>query len=449
MVLAGMGAVPVAAALPRLALAQATPADAIIISLADLHSSYRQLARILTAVREIKASAGETPVAILINGDIFERGNVVALRSEAVADWAFLEALRAEAPVIVNLGNHETAILDDMSSFVERAEKAGITVISNLVDVRDGGFFAPVSTRLSLGGLEFAILGLAATNPFVYRKPARETLAFIDPVTFAAQNRAAVFGEGTVPVVMSHAGVTPDRDILKSIDKPSLVIGAHDHLVLDHAQDGTVYFHGGSWGRQLRVVRVAAEGPRFDVETIAIEPSIEPDAPLQAIIDAQLDAHLEDAERAVIVERGQPLDLASSILLAVEAVRAATDADVAMLGHTTFGQPLAAGPLTQYDFDAFVRFGGDIRVAELSGETLTGILKLANQHQAASLDERTGDFVYANALDIDPAATYRLAVNGWTATNQQSYLGTSDLEFVAVDGLELKQIVRDALAAGA
>lgn len=449
MVLAGMGAVPVAAALPKAAWTQAGPADAIIVSLADLHSSYRQLARIVTAVRGIKAAAGDTPVAILINGDIFERGNVVALRSEAVADWAFLEALRAEAPVVVNLGNHETAILDDMAMFVERAERAGISVIGNLVDVRDGGFFAPVSTRLTLGTLDFAILGLAATNPFVYRQPARDTLAFIDPVTFAAQNRAAVFGEGTIPVVMSHAGVTPDRDILKAIDKPSLFIGGHDHLVLDHAQEGTVYFHGGSWGQQMRVVRVAAEGPRFEVETVAIDPSIEADASLQAIVDAQMDAHLEDAERAVIVERGQPLDLASSILLAVEAVRAAADADVAMLGHTTFGQPLAAGPLTQYDFDAFVRFGGDIRAAEISGETLAGILKLANQHRAASLDERTGDFVYADAPDIDPAATYRLAVNGWTATNQKSYLGTDDLEFTVVDGLELKQIVRDALAGGA
>lgn len=57
--------------------------------------------------------------------------------------------------------------------------------------------------------------------------------------------------------------------------------------------------------------------------------------------------------------------------------------------------------------------------------------------------------MYADAPDIDPAATYRLAVNGWTATNQKSYLGTDDLEFTVVDGLELKQIVRDALAGGA
>lgn len=450
MVLAAMGTIPASVALSRMAFAQgAASADAIIVSLADLHSSYGQLPRILTAIREIKAASPDTSLAILINGDIFERGNVVAVRSDAVADWAFLEALRAEAPVVVNLGNHETAVLDDMAEFVANANDAGITVIGNLVDARSGNFFAPVSTKLELGEVSLAILGLAATNPFVYREPARSTLAFIDPVTFAAQNRKAVFGETDIPVLLSHAGVTPDREILKSIDRPTIFVGAHDHLTLDHEQDGTCYFHGGSWGNQLRLVRVYAEGPHFEVETIAIDPSIEPEPALKAVIDAQLDAHLEAAEREVITERAEALDLPSSILLAVEAVREAADADIAMLGHTTFGQALAAGPLTQYDFDAFVRFGGDIRVAEVSGETLTGILRLANQHQAATLDERTGDFVYANALDLDPAATYRLAVNGWTAQNQQSYLGTTDLEFSPVEGLELKEIVRDALAAGA
>lgn len=449
MVLAAMGAVPVTIGLQRYALAQeSASADAVVVSLADLHSSYRQLPRILTAIRQVKAASPDTPMAIFINGDIFERGNVVALRSQAVADWAFLEALVAEAPVVVNIGNHETAIVDDLAEFVAAAGNVGITVIGNLMDNRTGTFFAPISTSLELGDTTLSLLGIAATNPFVYREPVRDTLIFVDPVHFAADNKA-VLAEGDVPVILSHAGVTADRDILKGIEQPTLVIGAHDHLSLEHEQGGTSYFHGGSWGSEIRVVRISKDGPRFEVETVAIDPSIEEDAALKANIDEQLATHLQDAEREVIVERAEALDLASSILVATEAVREAADADIAMLGHTTFGQALPAGPLTQYDFDAFVRFGGDIRVAEVDGATLEGIMRLANQHQAASLDERTGDFVYAREIDIDPAATYRLATNGWTAQNQEAYLGTTDLEFVPVEGLELKQIVRDALAAGA
>ena len=449
LVLASMGAVPAGLALSRVAFAQTEAAAVHLVSLADLHSSYRQLPRILTAVRDIKAASPETPLAIIINGDIFERGNVVALRSEAIADWTFLEALAAEAPVIVNIGNHETAIVDDLADFISRAEGLGITVIGNLVDSRTGDFFVPVSTHLELDGLKIGLLGLSVTNPFVYREVIRPTLAFIDPITFAKQNLATVFADVDVPVIVSHAGVTPDKEILGALDRPTLVIGAHDHLSFDHEQGESRYFHGGSWGSEIKLVRVHANGPRFDIETISVDPSIEEDEALAALVSKQLETHLQAEEREVIVTRENALDLPSSILLAVEALREAADADIAMLGHTTFGQGLPEGPLTKYDFDAFVRFGGDIRIAEVSGETLTAILKLANQHQAASLDERTGDFVYANAIELTPDAKYRLAVNGWTAMNQQSYLGTSDLEFTKVEGLELKEIVRQALAKGA
>lgn len=449
LVLKALAAVPLAAMAPKLAFG-AREADAVIVSLADLHSPYRQLPRILTAIREAKSAAPEGGFAVLINGDIFERGNVVALRSGGAADWRFLETLVAEAPVVLNLGNHETALVDDMGVFVARARNAGVSVIGNLVDARTGGFFAPVSTRLELGRLKLAMLGLAPTNPFVYREPVRKTLAFLDPVSFASQNHAALLSGADVAILMSHAGVMADRAILSSLKGPMLVIGGHDHLRLDHSAGDATYFHGGSWGNEIRVVRIrAGEKPSFEVETVEINPAIEADPTLQAAIRAELDTHLTEEDRAVITTRASALDLASSILFAVEAVREAAGADIAMLGHTTFGQGLPEGELTQYDFDAFVRFGGDIRVVELTGERLSAILTRANQHEAATLEERTGDFVYANELAIDPRATYRLAVNGWTAQNQAAYLGTDDLDFRQVEGLELKAIVRKALAGGA
>ncbi len=170
------------------------------------------------------------------------------------------------------------------------------------------------------------------------------------------------------------------------------------------------------------------------------------DPALAEAIAAAMAEHLTEAETEVIAMREAALDLPASILLAAEAVREAAGADVAFLGHTTFGAPLAAGPLTRYDFDAFVRFDGDIRVAEVPGTTLAAIMRRANQHRAASLGARTGDFVHAREIDIDPAATYRIAANGWTAINQRAYLGTEDIDFETVEGLMLKAVVAGALA---
>ena len=158
--------------------------------------------------------------------------------------------------------------------------------------------------------------------------------------------------------------------------------------------------------------------------------------------------HLTDEDRAVIAEMPRAFDLHESILLATEALRQATEADVAMLGHTTFGAPLAAGPLTRYDFDAFVRFGGGVSVASVTGEQLSAMLSRSNQFMAETLDGMTGDYVHVAAIDVDPAKTYRLAVNGWTAQNQKAYLGTTDLAFEKVEGLELKALIIDHLGKG-
>lgn len=449
LVLRGLAALPLAAALPR--PLRAAESAAILLAIADLHSPYARLPALLQTIRSVREQAGGRPMAMLINGDVFERGNVVATRSGAAADWAFLRAVAAEMPLVINLGNHETAILDDMGAFVARATAIGAQPIGNLVDRRTGRFFAPVSARLGLGGLDIAMLGIGTDNPFVYRPPARATLTLLDPAAFAADAFAEATGGAALPVLASHAGVAADRRILPGLPAGSVAIGAHDHLNLHHDASGVRYLHAGAWGGQLAVMHLArageGEGVAVETEMRAIAPGGGDEA-LAAEIEALKAEHLTDADRAVIAERDRALDLPASIVLAAEAVRAATGADIAVLGHTTFGAPLAAGPLTKYDFDAFIRFDGDIRVADIPGGTLARIMTRANQHRAASLDARTGDFVHAAEIDIDPAATYRVATNGWTAMNQQTYLGTEGIDFRPVEGAELKAIVADALASG-
>ncbi|MEM1065917.1 MAG: metallophosphoesterase [Pseudomonadota bacterium] len=440
-----------AATLATMAIAPAaraqTRADAMLFTISDLHAPYARLPNLLETIRTVQAEAG-APAAILINGDIFERGNVVCQRSGGAADWAFLSALAAEMPVVVNLGNHEATILDDVATFLARADQAGIAVISNLIDRRTGRFFAPVATRVGLGGMEVSLLGLAATNPFVYREPVRDTLTFLDTTQFVADAFEDTSGSADLPMIMSHAGVAADKAYIDDLPDGTVVQGAHDHLSLDFIHHGVRYFHGGSWGAQLGVMSLTAgaNGVATAYETLSIAPS-GGDADLAELIDAHKAEHLAEEDKAVIASIPEALDMHSSILVATEAIRLATEADIAMIGHTTFGAPLAAGPMTRYDFDAFVRFGGALAVAEVPGETLAQILSRANQFTAETLSGRTGDYVHVAEVAIDPSRSYRMAVNGWTAQNQEAYLGTANIPFEEVDGLELKAVVAGHLAA--
>lgn len=422
--------------------------DFLVVAAADLHSPYRRLPRVLAAMRALRDAFPGTPCVFAVNGDLFERGNAAARRSGGTADLAFLSALAAEGPTLFNLGNHETALADDLAGVVATLEGAGAQVIGSVVDARTGRLFAPASARVGLGGRRLAALGLAPDNPFVWRREVRGTLSLLDPVGFAADAGPGAFAGADFPLLLSHAGVTADKAILPGLPEGAGVVGGHDHLTFRHETPALGYAHGGAWGTGLTVIAYR-EGAAPAAGAASVEALAEAgDEALEAAVAAVLAEHLTEEDRAVIGVRAAALDLPASILFAVEAVRAAAEADLALLGHTTFGQPLPAGEVTRFDLDAFVRFDGEIMAAEVPGARLAEILGRANQHLAATLEARTGDFVHAAALEIEPARTYRLAVNGWTARNQRAYLGTEDLAFEEVPGLRLKAIVAEAIAAG-
>ena len=63
-----------------------------VLAVSDMHSAYERTAQLLAAFeREVRTHP--IPHVIAVNGDLFEHGNAVAVRSGGVIDWAFVEAL--------------------------------------------------------------------------------------------------------------------------------------------------------------------------------------------------------------------------------------------------------------------------------------------------------------------------------------------------------------------
>ena len=80
LMLQGAAASAALAALPLAARAQTEGAEALLFTLADLHCAYARLPKLLEMIRA-ERDAADVPAAVLINGDLFETGNVVGLRS--------------------------------------------------------------------------------------------------------------------------------------------------------------------------------------------------------------------------------------------------------------------------------------------------------------------------------------------------------------------------------
>jgi 2',3'-cyclic-nucleotide 2'-phosphodiesterase (5'-nucleotidase family) len=443
-------------------LASAQEADIGFFNLADLHSAYGQYESIIAYVDEIVAKDfADTPVYILINGDIFELGNALATRSEGVLDWFFLEQLQAtgdDVNIIINLGNHEFDFLSPQV-FLAEAQARGFIVIGNIIDKMTGELLAPAVHTINVDGTTIDVVGMATNERNTYPAAVRGMLTLPDPVTWASYyDTLTILSDYSI--LLSHAGVTHDREILAQLpDNVLFAVGGHNHIFIEQAvptaSGETLYLHNGFKGEtmSLHAYTFAAAGAEVAFTGRgAGSGSWSPFAEAFAEVAADFLAP-EDAEVIGTVPRDYSVFEAAQ--WAVETLRQATSADVAMLNHTSFGAGLEQGALERYEYDAFLRFDNDVVVTEVDGATLRTILATANQPVGSvdalftdvELDALTGDFVYASEIAVAAEARYRLVTSSWVAApfNQRQYLGVEGLTFETVPDVTTKGILLAAL----
>ena len=416
--LSGLVAAPALAAAPGLlSPARAAPADAvrpdaemILVALADLHSAYDSLPRVVHAVKAVRRAAGRRPMAVLINGDIFDRADAVALRSAGMVDWAAIGALASVAPLAINLGDQEVALRDDLATVVAGAKWIGAQVIGNVVDARNGGFYAPISARMNLGGRSLGLLGLAPSDRDLWRETPRRHIALLDPVSFAGSAALAAFAGVDAAVALSHAGLAADKQILPQMPKGAVVIGGHDHLSLTESSDGRLLVHPGAFGESIAVINLSfgPEGARAEAVTVPLPGGMEEDRAIGAVVQAARLAYMPGPAQDEIGTIRKSMTRSESAGFAAEGVRRRLGVDLALIEHVAIGPTLREGPLLRYHLDKFIRRDGRMLIAEIPGERLRPMLSRLNQHEAQGLAQRSGDYLHGEAPtpEEEPSASH-------------------------------------------
>ncbi len=427
----------------------AAPApEAIAVIMGDQHSAYDRTAQFVAHIDRLQNENPGTPLAILLNGDSLEYGNVVARRTSGAVDFALFAALAARAPTVINLGNHEPEFYD-VAETVTRLRAAGLIVISgNLRSQSTGQPFAPAFVRLKLGLHELTIVGVATDRLATYRVAIRPQLDIADPAVWARENFPALLRSAALPVVLSHSGLKPDRAMLPLVPDGTLFAGAHDHLRFVHRDGRTTYVHSGSWMDFMSVARLQRKptGLEWEIEQTPIQATDPVDPKLAALVAATLQEQLTPAETTIIGRTPRALAPGEAALFAVEAARRAAGADAALIGGTTFGAGLPAGEVTRFAFDACVRFDGTLFTAELTGDQLQQLLVRGNQNPDTPFAARSGEnLVIVAPPTIDPARRYRLVTTDWVAKNARTYLGDSAPALNEHPELRLKAAVLAAM----
>ncbi len=436
-------------------LAAAAAPEALLVIAGDQHSAYERTAQVVATVDRLKTEHPGLPLAVLLNGDTLEYGNVVARRSAGSIDFAMFAALARRAPTIVNVGNHEPEFYD-LTETTARLQATGVTVVCNITNRGTGQPFAPATTRLRLGANELVVVGLTTDHLSTYRVAVRPTLDLANPVEWARMNFRRLLAEPVgadprhlIPVVLSHAGIKADREIMPLVPTGTLFAGAHDHQRFVHAFARGTYVHSGSWNEFLTLAWLErdAEGrPRWRVEQQAVAADAPGDAELAAVIRETRAKFLTDEDRAVVGRRPQALAPADAARFVAGALRTAAGVDAAFIGNTTFGAGLPAGDVTREQFDACVRFDGTIFTAEVSGARLRELLAAANFGPDTPFERRRGEFSFAaGPADIAPDKTYRVATTDWGAKNTARYFGEPAIQWQEQPGLRLKAAVQGAM----
>jgi 5'-nucleotidase/UDP-sugar diphosphatase len=413
-----------------------------VLAVSDMHSAYERTAQLLAAF-ETEVRSNPAPHVIAIDGDVFEHGNGVAVRSGGVVDWAFLAALPAIAPTVFNLGNHDNDLTPDLAEVVARLKGLGVHVVSTIVDTRTGAGYAPSSTTLPFGRRSLRVVGMATDSLNTYPKASRDQLSIPAAADWATAHLADNLIGADLVMVMSHAGVAADRRILPLLPDGSLMIGGHNHLLFQHPQGRSAYAHTGSWTAAYTVAEFLSDGAvTAESRPVTLDAPASP--ALADLIARTLAADLTEEERTILGVSPRALSLGDTGRRIASGFAEAAEADAGFIGHTTLGAGVPAGPVSRYVFDSVVRFDGKLMVAAVSREQFKGIMARANQDRPMPLAERSGDFLYASSTP-PVADRLRIATTDWCATNQREYFGTTDLSFAEVTGLTVKATSAAAL----
>ncbi len=436
-----------AAALASPALAGlASPVVLRVLAMSDLHSAYERTSQLLAAL-EAEIASQSVPHLIAIDGDIFEHGNVAAVRSGGAIDWAFLGEAARLAPTVVNLGNHDNDITTDLTEVVARLRGLGVTVVSTIADKRSGRPFAPASAVLQLGSRRLTVVGVATNALNTYPAASRPDLDIPVPGDWARAHLAQALAGADLALVMSHAGLAADREILPLLPRGVPMIGGHNHLLFQHRQGANLYVHTGSWSNAFTVLTLRADGSAEAVSRpVALDGPASPR--LSALIADTLGKALTGEERAILGVSPRALSLGDTGRAAAAAMARAAGADAGFIGHTTLGTGLPAGPVSRHAFDAVVRFEGKLMAAEVPRDRLARFLARANQDRPTPFDQRSGDFVYGERIRrTGGRGPARIVTTDWCAANQAEYFGVSDLAFTEVPDLRVKSVAAQGLLA--
>jgi 5'-nucleotidase len=441
--------------------AQETTAQTVRVTLLQVNDVYQispvdrgkrgGLARIATLRKQI---AEESPHTLyLLAGDTL--GPSVA--SNIFKGRQMIAAWNATGLDYAALGNHEFDFGDAILR--ERMRESKFTWLgSNVFDRKTGKLFGdmPPYVVREFGGVRLGLFGLLTTDTKQSSSPGPD-VEFQDPCRTAREMTKQLRRRGARTIVaITHLTIEQDKRLARCAPDIDVIIGGHEHTVLQSLAGRTPIFKMGSDARNLgridlNIYRRGGALESIDWEIIPVTDAVADEPQAAAIIgeyEKRLSAELDLPVGRTTVEldarqetnRSRETNLGSFI---ADAYRKYAGADAALLNagsirsNTTYGP----GALTKRDVLSILPFENPIVKIEVTGATLRaalehGVSRVREEKEAGLFPQVSGlRFTYdgrrasgarvtsvtVGDAPLDPAKTYTLAVNTYVLGGGDGY----------------------------
>ncbi|MDQ3132628.1 MAG: bifunctional metallophosphatase/5'-nucleotidase [Acidobacteriota bacterium] len=398
------------------------------------------LARLLTLKKQIK---GENPNTIFtLGGDTLSP----SVETRTYRGAQMIDAWNAVGLDYAVFGNHEFDI--KTAELLERIKESRFQWLgANVIDTKTNKIFAdtPPFVVKDFGGIRVGFVGLllpetketSSMEASLTVKNYCETAKEIVPKIRAAGANAVVG--------LTHLFMFQDKELAKCADF-DLILGGHEHTLLQSSSNGTPIFKMTADARELGRFNL-----NFDKRTKRLESIDWEIIPVNAkIADAPEFAAIFDKYKDLLQKLSEPVGLSGVVLDALslsnrtketnignyiaDAYRNAVKADVALVNGGSIRADLTYNPgiLTKRDVLSILPFNNPIVKVEIAGKTLRQVLEHSVSRSAE--DNEPGRFPQVSGMsfkyDTTKLAGIRVSnilVGGKPLDEKKNYtLATSD-----------------------
>jgi 5'-nucleotidase / UDP-sugar diphosphatase len=379
-------------------------------------------------------------------------------------------------------GNHEFDYGDAV--LVQRMGESKFKWLgANVVDSKTGKPFGgtqPFDVR-EFDNVKVGIFGLTLPETKTTSKPGPTTV-FRDPCQTAKRLIPRMRAAGARAIVaLTHLSLAQDKALARCAPGIDLIIGGHEHTLLQSSSGGTPIFKMTADARELgrfdlNIDPATGKVQSIDWQIIPVTPEIEDDAAFTPVVEKY--AELTTKLTQFVGRTSVPLDARSATSRSEEtniadfiadSFRRASGADVALIngGSIRADDVLPVGDLTARDVLSILPFGNNLAVLDVTGDVLRQALEHGVSLTAPGAEpgpfpqvsgirfsfdaskppgSRVSD-VTVNGTPLDPQKHYKLVTTSFIAGGGDQYamfVGRPTTPTQLTDSGVLRKAIEDA-----